>query len=208
MAGVDGHHYTTGSISNDGYTQKVKIATYLFPNDAINPPGLFQRIRNSRNDYHYDTYDLPEVEGGLPVAALSRQVRLWPYKKIYHFPKSLMFIPIKAFKECMLDKARGDFKLPSIYCDSTWRVDHFRYTKKQISSYKTCTVYETQGAFWMSKETGKTLAGFKLNDPEAQEIIKNEFYTIPHDENGNELPEEWVSCFVREDVGKLIIQLD
>ena len=39
------------------------------------------------------------------------------------------------------------------------------------------------------------------------DIIQTEFYTIPHDENGRELEREWSTCFVRDDIETLHIDI-
>ena len=204
MAKVTGHSYKTGVLTLDGVRRDVKIATFLYSNDDINPPSLLQRARNARDPFYRATYSIPESDGGLPVVALSRDVRIYSYIGNYVLPKSLLFIPISAFRPC-IDKEKGTFKLPYIYDSGKWRVENYRVVRKQVG-YSQKISYETMGGVWVRQDTGKRLADFTLNGEEAAEIIKNEFYSIPHDADGKELDREWVSCFVRNDVGKMLIE--
>ena len=205
MAKITGHSYINCKVQTGGLSYDGLMAQILYNEDEINPPSLTQRIKNSKSAFYHPSYKIPETSGGRRVVGVTRDVRFWPHIGSYYLPDSLIFIPLSAFREC-LDKKTGVFTMPSIYSNHTWRVDNYR---KVIRSFYDFT-YETKGLYWSCKELGdQLLTGIKFDgayNKETAKIIENEFYTIPH-ENGKELEREWSTCFVRDDIEKLILNI-
>ncbi len=206
MAKITGHSYKNCKVTLNGYTSDALVADIIYNDDEINPPSLMQRIKNSKSSFYKPWYHIPETSGGKKIVGITRDIRFWPHIGFYQLPDNLLFIPLIAFREC-LDKRTGEFTMPALYSNHTWRVENYRQIIRRYYDF----TYETKGAYWTSETFGdKILKGIKLDgayNKETAEIIKNEFFTIPHDENGKELEKEWNSCLVRDDVVTLKLDI-
>lgn len=207
MAKITGHSYENCIITLNGAVSRGLVARHLYNEDEINPPSLAQRMKNSRNQFYHPSYNIPETENGRSVVGFTREVTIWPYIGSYYLPDNLVFIPIAAFRECM-DKSKNEFTLPSIYSKYTWRVENYRKITRSYNDY----TLETLGGYWKCEEVfgDRILNGIKFDgayNKETAKIIKNEFTTIPHGFDGKELASEWATCFVRDDVQTLRIDV-